>query len=160
MNHSESKACVVGIGSPHGSDAVGWRVVDGLGELVSPAVCVATLTEPTRLMPLLDGCGRAWIVDACRSEQPIGTISRFAWPDDRIDRSWTLSGHGIGLAEVLELAETLGAAPAKTVVYTIDIGCEPNVPDGELSVPVAAAAREVRQRLLDEIAKHQLSFSS
>jgi hydrogenase maturation protease len=151
VNRSKGEVCVVGIGSPHGSDAVGWRVVEGLAALLSPAVRVATLAEPTRLMPLLDEYDRMWIVDACRSEQQVGTISRFAWPDDRIDRSWTLSGHGIGMAEVLELAETLGAMPAKTVVYTIDIGREPSDPDGEPTADVAAAVRELRKRLVDEI---------
>jgi hydrogenase maturation protease len=141
----------VGIGSPHGSDAVGWLVVDGLDALLPPSVRVVVSAEPTRLLPLLVAHRRVWIVDACRSEQQVGTITRFAWPDDRIDRRGMLSGHGVGLAEVLELAETLGSIPSRTVVYTIDIGREPSTPDSEVAADVAAAVKVLRERLCDEV---------
>jgi len=155
VNFSKSRACVVGIGSPHGNDAAGGRVVEGLQALLPPSVQVLTTTEPTRLLPVLGEYWQVWIVDACRSEQQLGTITRFVWPDERIDRRSSLSGHGIGLAEVLELAETLGSIPEETVIYTIDIGLKKSEPDGGLSPEVAVAVREVRGRLVDEFVENQ-----
>ena len=151
MNNNKWEACVVGIGSPQGNDSAGWRVVENLQSRLPRSVCVVAASEPTRLLPLLGDYQRVWIVDACHSKQRSGIITRFVWPDDRIDRRWTLSGHGIGLAEVLKLAETLGTIPRETIVYTIDVGCEPNQPGGPMAAEVAGAVRVLRQRLLDEI---------
>lgn len=150
-----SKTCIIGLGSPHGDDAVGWRVVEELDKWLPLSVRVMTSTEPTELMPLLGAYDRCWIVDACRSEQQMGTITRFTWPDEQIDRRWSVSGHGIGLAEVLELARTLGSIPRETVVYTIDIGQEPRWPEGHLTAAVAAAAALLRGRLIAEVVAHQ-----
>ena len=115
VSSSEYEITVVGIGSEQGNDAVGWRVVEELAALLPTSALAVTLTDPLQLMPLLGEYARVWIVDACRSEQRVGTISRFAWPDERMDRRGALSGHGVGVAEILELAETLEAIPRETV---------------------------------------------
>lgn len=151
MTDRHCNACVVGIGSPHGGDAVGWRAVESLASLVPEGVRVVVLSEPTRLLPLLNEHQRVWVVDACRSEQAVGSITRFVWPDDRIDRTWCVSGHGIGLAEVLELAENLGRSSASTIVYTVDIGYEAIVPDSELADVLSRSIERLRYRLRDEV---------
>ena len=154
------EACVVGIGSPHGNDSAGWRVAESLEGLLPESVRVVASVEPTRVLSLLSEYDRVWIVDACRSEQQAGEITRFAWPDERIDRKWSLSGHGVGLAEALDLAETLGSLPSKTVLYTINIDkcCVPEVPENDLSEEIVEAVQKVRDLLREEIGGEQKEY--
>ena len=151
MNDSTLKSCVVGVGSPHGNDAVGWRVADELRASVSESVEVFQVREPTQLLSLPGNYTRVWIVDACRSSQPPGTISHIAWPNDQIGRNWALSGHGVNLAEVLELGTTLGRLPDETILYTVDIGDAPSAADREFCPEVNAAVKVLVDQLSDEI---------
>ena len=151
MNGNQNKGCIFGVGSTQGNDAAGWQVVKSLGAALPSSFVTMSLTEPTELLASLDRFDRVWIVDACRSEHKVGTITRFVWPDDRIDGRWSLSGHGVGLAKVLELAGTLGSLPRETVVYTIDVGRNPIMPGEKLADEVADAVLILRDQLLYEI---------
>ncbi|MEZ6072671.1 MAG: hydrogenase maturation protease [Pirellulales bacterium] len=148
-------AYLAGVGSPQGNDAVGWRVVDHLESRLPSVFAAVRIGQPLRLLPLLEGCYRMWIVDACRAGQAVGTINRFEWPDARVDRGSCVSGHGIGVAEVLNLAEMLGAMPVSVVLYSLEIGPESIEPEEGLSADVAAAVNRLSDRLLEELSGYE-----
>jgi hydrogenase maturation protease len=63
--------------------------------------------------------------------------------------AFTVSTHGFGLGEAIELARALGSLPPHCVVYAIEGATfEAGAP---LSPPVAAAVGDVARRLLAEI---------
>ena len=92
----------------------------------------------------------AFLVDACASGAPAGTVRRFDVAETPLPAAaFGLSSHGLGLAEAIELARALGLLPPSCVVYAIEgqsfaIGAP-------LSPPVATAVAAVAARLRVEI---------
>jgi hydrogenase maturation protease len=82
---------------------------------------IVSIHEGTQLVDQLDGCRKLIVIDACRSCEPLGTISRFRWPDARIRQHHNHSTHGIGLCNALELAERLERIPREVEVFGIEI---------------------------------------
>jgi hydrogenase maturation protease len=91
----------------------------------------------------------AFVVDACRSGAPPGTVRRVEIGDDPLVRGPTrYSSHGLGVAEAIELARALGRLPRRLVVFSIE-GQDFRLGAG-LSAPVKEATRAVADRILDE----------
>jgi len=151
----ESKECsnivIAGFGSPHGDDQVGWQVAARLAVDAGAAVRILAIREGTQLVSELDSCQRLIVVDACRSMSPLGTITRFRWPDPRIREQHGHSTHGIGLCNALELAARLGRMPADVEVFGIEIS-GPN-PLAEISCEVMSAVDEVVEILRAELSE-------
>jgi hydrogenase maturation protease len=140
---------------PGGADApaaVGERGCPPQAARGRPAVpVVACDGEPTRLLSLWEGADEVWIVDAAVFDAPAGTVRRLVveagtpggqgvdgGPGRPLAGLTTTSTHGFGLAEVLDLAGTLGSLPPRIVIYAIR-GADFS-PGACLSPPVAAAA--------------------
>ncbi len=118
---------ILGIGSPHGDDQVGWRCIELLQQR-HPTLGAETraIAEVTEILNYVDGCQRMAIVDASRSGAPAGTIAQYTWPDSRIAGQHRHSTHGIGVADTLRLAEQLGRLPAQVVLFGVEIAdCRP-----------------------------------
>src|SRR5262249_47705143 len=98
---------VVGMGSPHGDDQAGWRVVEALGPAPAPGVTTRAIGDPTQLLDCLDGIDKLILIDACRSDRPAGTIIRATWPDPSLEERAGYNSHSFGIAAVLQLAATL-----------------------------------------------------
>lgn len=139
---------LIGIGSPHGDDAVGWQLVDRLqGRAGVVAECLAL--GPGQLLDAVRDCGRAIVIDGCASGRTPGTITRLVWPDPRIAAAGPRSTHGLGVAELLQLAATLGWLPPQVVLFGVEVGdCRPG---GTLSPAVAAALPELERQVLAEL---------
>jgi hydrogenase maturation protease len=143
------KDCVLGIGSPHGDDAVGWHLVERLRSH-TPAIDTAAI-RGDQLLEHLPGCRRLILVDACSAAGPPGTIVRFEWPDPRILIEVSRSTHGFSVGESLTMADALGWLPERVIVLGIATdGCEPG---RGLSPPVQAALPAVEQHVLAELAE-------
>ena len=67
--------------------------------------------EPSQLLDHLSDCRRLILVDACRSNQPPGTVIRLQWPDSLLRSQRRRSSHALGLGDAFALAETLGWLP-------------------------------------------------
>jgi hydrogenase maturation protease len=115
------RTCVVGVGSPHGDDAVGWLLAEELRQRDPTAADVVALRSPTELLGRLSGCRKLILVDACSGGQPAGTIRRLTWPDSAIAALSSPSSHGLGVGTVLALAEALGELPPEVVVYAVEM---------------------------------------
>lgn len=108
--------------------------------------------EPTALLAVLEGAAAAILIDAASSGAPAGTVRRFdAAAGPLPAAAFTLSSHGIGLGEAIELARALGQLPARCVVFAIEGAC---FEAGAAVTPaVAAAAAEVARRVVEEIVR-------
>jgi len=154
---------VAGLGNEfRRDDGVGPAVVAEVGRRMGPDVDARAVRDPLDLLDRWGGADLAIVVDALRGGDPPGTVRvlRLEAPDPSPDPApgggesrghRARSTHGIGLARVLRLARTLGAAPKAVAVVGVqgeDFG------DGSgLSDPVSAAVpRAVAQvvRLIDD----------
>jgi hydrogenase maturation protease len=59
------------------------------------------------------------------------------------------SGHAFGLAEAVQLARTLGLAPAEIVVYAVEGGCFEG--GAEMTAAVTGAVAEVARLVIEEV---------
>ena len=150
---SAPRLIVIGLGNPdRGDDGAGRAVAKRLRGELSPAVEVAEHDgEATGLLALFDRADGAVLVDACVSDAPPGTVRRFDVGSEPLPQAgFSLSTHGLGLVEAVELARALGQLPSPCIVYAIEAQ---SAGAGEaLSPPVAAAVGVVSERVRGEIA--------
>jgi len=143
---------VLGIGNPdRGDDAAGQAVVRLLRGMLPLDIEVAAQDgEATAVLSRLGGFSEAFLVDACASGLPCGTVQRFDVSMAPLPRdAFGPSTHGFGLAEAIELGRVLGQLPPRCVVYAIEEGSfETGAP---MSRPVVLAVADVAGCLRAEI---------
>jgi hydrogenase maturation protease len=147
-----SRVIVLGIGNiERGDDGAGRAVVRLLRHMLSaPAEIVEQDGEATALLAKLDGVSTAYLIDACVSNAPAGTVHRIDANNAPLPQaSSDLSTHGFGLAAAIELGRALGRLPPRTIVYAIE--AESFEAGAPLSRPVAAATVIVADRIRSEI---------
>jgi len=146
------RCVVIGIGNPdRGDDAVGRLVAQSLKDQLLPEVAIREHDgEATGLLVCMEGAAVVYLIDACVSGKPVGTVQRFDVKARPLPQgTFNLSTHGFGLAEAIELARALNQLPVRCVVYAVEAG---SVVAGEpLSPKVAAAVHEVAERIREEI---------
>ena len=146
------RALVIGIGSPHGDDAIGLCVAERLArEELPPDVVVVARDRPgLSLLDDLETAPAAVLVDALRSGKAAGVVRRI--PPAALSGARLGSSHALRVAETLALAAALDRRlpPLRIVGVEID-----NVTGVGLSAAVAAAlgpaciaAREALAELL------------
>ncbi len=125
MPKDTNRWLVVGIGNPdRGDDAAGRAVARRLRDTVPPQVEVREHDgEPTSLLTLLADAWAAYLIDACHSGLPAGTLHRFDVGAGPLpDCGFSASTHGLGLASAIELARSLGQLPKRCIVYALEAG--------------------------------------
>ncbi|MCL2429296.1 MAG: hydrogenase maturation protease [Alphaproteobacteria bacterium] len=167
MSSDRPRCIVIGIGNPdRGDDAAGPAVVRSLRDGVTAAPDLDCRTAPavpavrsviiehhgeaTALIPEMTAADELFLVDACVSGAPPGTIHRFdvsTVPMPALASGY--STHGFGLAAAVELARALGLLPRRSIVYAIEGTSFDR--GAALSPLVADAAAEVVWRLRAEI---------
>ncbi len=142
---------VVGVGSPLGDDALAWEVVRNLRDRpgLRPEIEVYIVEGGQRILDVLDGRGTLLLVDAIAAGRRPGTIHRFEWPDSRVEALRPGSTHDLRPAEALRLAEALGIAPPRVIVFGMEI--ESLNPQPGLSQSVMAAVPELVRCLVEEL---------
>ena len=143
---------VIGVGSRHGDDQAGWLVATRLAALPQVDADVITVLNPIDMLANMSDCQKLIVVDAARSEQPVGGVRRLRWPADAIDLASSHSSHGVGVAYVLKLAELQGSLPEHVVVFALDCGApressHDDVPDDRVLRRVYEATRQIRAEL-------------
>jgi hydrogenase maturation protease len=112
---------VIGVGSPHGDDAVGLATLEGLTGRLPAAVELRRCEGPALdLLDALDGADAAILIDATRSGRAPGEVHCPAPEGLREPRA--LSSHGIGVAQALALAHSLGRAPSRLALVGVEAG--------------------------------------
>jgi hydrogenase maturation protease len=149
---SPSRQIVIGIGNPdRGDDGAGRAVVQRLAGVLPPEIELAEETgEATAVMARFEGVDEAFLVDACLTGAPAGTISRFDVAETPLPEGLSgFSTHGFGLGEAIELARVLQRLPRRCIVYAIEgAGFETGA---GLSAAVDAAVVDVANRLHAEV---------
>ena len=114
---------VVGMGSSHGDDAVGWAIISELEKLPAISGCeVCRVHGGNKLIDLLEGLTSLILIDAIESSSKVGELHQFTWPDSRIDCLAAASTHHFGVAQAFQLAQALGVLPKTIIVLAIAIG--------------------------------------
>ncbi len=138
---------VIGIGNPwRGDDGIGHAVVDALAD--TPGLATAkSHGEPAELMELWQGHDPVILVDAIVTGAAPGTLHRLD-AREPLPRGARYSSHGIGLAEAVELARSLGELPGTLIVHGIEPAC---LEDGaRLSPEISAATFQMSRNILKE----------
>lgn len=132
------RALVIGIGSPHGDDAVGLMVAERLArEPLPEGVHVVARDRPgLSLLDDLETAPAAVIVDALRSGAAPGSVLRI--PPAALARERLTSSHTLRVAETLMLAVALNRPLPALRVIAIEIV----ETQGETLSPAVAAAIE------------------
>jgi hydrogenase maturation protease len=115
---------VVGVGSPHGDDRVGWWLADRLAGGSRAGVEVVRAATPLDLIDDLDGVGTLIVADAVRGGGgPRGSVVIRRWPDEAdLGAGRDGSTHGLGVVEALSLAVALGRLPGRVILFGIEAG--------------------------------------
>jgi hydrogenase maturation protease len=126
-----TRTLVVGIGSPHGDDGIGWLAAKRLKSLLPPQAWVVTPRVPLDLLADLQPDGRCIVLDAVDAGSPRGQIFHVEWRANPNQKSFPSfphpvrsSTHDWGLAATLELAAALGRCPETVVLFGIECGPE------------------------------------
>ncbi len=143
---------VVGIGNPdRGDDGAGRLVAQRLSGVLPPGVAVIEHDgEAASLLDRLDGVQAAFLIDACVSGQPSGTVRRVDVDAEALpDLQFGLSTHGFGLAEAIALGKALGSLPPRCVIFAIEAASFET--GAALSPAVADAVETVAATVRDEV---------
>ena len=147
------RTLVIGLGSPHGDDQVGWRVAEMLSRCVGGNVRVRLSGAPSQLWDCLDEDELLIVCDACHIDTiPPGSILRWDWPATEVARTSFSGSHDFPLPEVLELASVIGSLPPRVTLWGVVSGTS-QFP-GDLSPAVAAALPEVVDCISRQISGH------
>ncbi len=142
---------LIGVGNEfRRDDGVGPALVAQVAESAPPGVTLSVVDgEPSQLLDAWDSVQLAVVVDAvlCDPSTP-GRIHRTTL-GDAYPAGTSASTHGLGIPDALGLAEALGRAPARLVVFAVeaaDLGFGTG-----LSQPVADALPDLTRLVLDEL---------
>jgi hydrogenase maturation protease len=140
---------IVGIGSPHGDDQIGWAVVENMRPRLPTGITTHFVRGGLDLLACLNGQDTMIVVDAAAPSCDPGRISVFEWPCDALAECRPLSTHGPGLAEALRLADVLGQLPRQVRIYAIE--AETIEPGAPLSHFAVRSVDAVANAILDEL---------
>jgi hydrogenase maturation protease len=111
---------IMGIGSPHGDDQLGWVAIDRLQPLLPAGISARKARGGLELLESLEGHDSAVIIDAAAPAGRPGTFRTFNWPSSLLANCERLSTHGLGLVAALELAMVLDRLPRFVKICTIE----------------------------------------
>jgi hydrogenase maturation protease len=131
---------VIGLGSPHGDDGLGWAALDALARRrLLPGLHLHARVDPaTELLAVLGQARHAILVDAIVDDGPEGRVVRCG-PEALQDRPATASSHGVSVDVVLALARALGTAPERIELIGLTVRAERTQPGADLSPAIRAA---------------------
>ena len=92
---------IVGLGSPHGDDQLGWVAIDRLRPRLPAGIAAHKVRGGIELLECLEGQDAAVVIDAAAPAGRPGTIRSFAWPSPELAGCAPWSTHGLGLVEAL-----------------------------------------------------------
>ncbi len=145
---------VIGLGTPHGDDAVGLVLSQELATWAADQgpmqVQVRSLRTPIGMLDMLDGSdrfARLVLLDACVSDRPIGHLECWSWPHDAWETARCTGSHDLALPDVLTLAERLGRLPQCVTILGITIAA----PSPEVEFGLSATLQAAMPRLLRQV---------
>ncbi len=148
----KSSITIVGIGNEfRGDDGVALFAIKSLfGNVPTEVNLVELAGDQSNLLDLMGNTDNIIIIDAVNSTAPAGTIFRVDAGEEPFPKNFfTISSHGIDLAQSIELARTMKALPEVILIYGI-VGKDFSFTTS-LSQQVKEAAEKVTSRILDDV---------
>jgi hydrogenase maturation protease len=142
---------VIGIGSPHGDDCVGWEVTRRVAVVAGEELPVRCVRSPVELLDWLDGVAALEICDAVVGDSAAGTVTCWQWPAPEIEQAPFLGTHDLSLPVVLALAEKLKRLPP--IVRIWGVGIKASGALAPLSEDAAAAVSMAAERICAALAR-------
>ncbi len=120
---STQRLRIIGVGSPHTPDDLGWKVLDRLRNRIAAAgVELIRLDRPgPRMLPALDEKACNIVIDALRPDCA-GSSPVWLRASHLAAGSTPVSGHLLGVADLLHLADQAGNLPGDTWVVGLPTG--------------------------------------
>ena len=144
------RTLLVGIGSPHGDDQLGWLVADRVATCVKhDHIEIRRAASPTDLLDWLHGVNLLVICDACRGLRRVGEVHRWNWPTPELPALAWSGTHDLSLLAVLTLAQRLGRLPEQVVVWAMEAAAS-NTAE-HLSPELSAAVPALVNRIVAEL---------
>jgi len=150
---------VIGIGQPAaGDDYAGIAVARALREQPLPAaVAIHVITDPARLIELLQGIRCAILIDALVSDNGPGNIMRLTPEELAAYPNTPLSSHEMNVADAIKLAHTLEPATTNCDIHIIGISINPPARYvTTMSAPVAAVVPRAASLIIDLLADNKI----
>lgn len=131
---------IIGIGSAIGDDRIGWDAIDALRGVPLPADTeLHRVAAPAaELLPLLAGARRVILVDAVANGDAPGRVVRCD-PRALVRHDGDISGHGLSVDTVLDLAAALGDLPAALTLIGVSVDPAGARPNGRMTPSVRRA---------------------
>jgi hydrogenase maturation protease len=154
---------VIGVGSPHGDDWLGWELAERLRASEALAawrerITISLHDRPgAALLQAWRGTGLVILIDAVRSGAEPGHLHRFD-AAQLAARPRQLSTHGFGVAEAVQLAAALDALPESLLFFGIE--ADTDNPDAGLSTAVHAALPALVAEIESVVVSHLQRTSS
>ena len=130
---------IVGLGSHHGADAIGWLTARALTRLDS-TLSVAEAASPSNMLDLMQQKSRLIICDGCQGAGEPGSAHHWLWPHFDLQPLRSSGTHNLTLDEVLRLAETLGTIPQQIDLWGIELPIDSPTADSQWLLQVASRA--------------------
>ena len=140
---------IIGLGSPHGDDQLGWVAIDRLRPKVPNGVVAHRVRHGVELLEHLEGHERAVVIDAAAPTGRPGAIRSFVWPCPELALCASVTTHGLGLVEALQLAGALGRLPSSVIIHTIE--ARNLAPLGSLSADLATQVDVLVESILADL---------
>ena len=144
---------ILGVGSPFGDDRAGWAAAALLAasDLVTSSagqIGVRTLDRPGSLLLAEFGqSGGVILIDALCSDALPGSIRRLD-AEAVCGARPVLSSHGIGVAQAVALARSLGCLPVRFALFGIE--ADRQHAGGDLSPAVTAALPQLVEQVAQQ----------
>ncbi len=131
---------IIGVGSPIGNDQAGWQAIDALqtlGLATSYPAGYVTLEKLDRpgasLLQHMRGADLVIIIDALINADKPDQVMALR-PSEIIRQTGILSGHGLGVAEVIALGDALGDLPSRLLLLGITVEQRDNLPSNQCEI--------------------------
>lgn len=149
MSQKQSQTLLIGLGSSHGDDQLGWEIVERLQGLNPSFTGIRAGRTPMECVPYLHEASRVIFVDAVYSGAAAGTLHKLDLRENAAESLHCLSSHGFCLTDILDLARSLQCLPRECVLFGIELDqCEVLAP---LSEAVVNAIPRCIQALQEEM---------
>ncbi len=113
---------VIGIGSHHGVDRLGWLLCDHLKNMHWPDdIDIQNCRNPAQLTELLRDCDSAVIIDAVITGQEAGQIIALGMHELQLCAGKHSSSHGFNVSDALKLTKALGQLPNNIAIFGISV---------------------------------------
>lgn len=129
--NSNADSLIVGIGSAHGDDQIGWLVADEVVRLVAQSdqsqhIMIHKVKSPIDVLNWLDEnetfeIHQLFLCDACHGLFEPGQTHRWAWPASELDNTRFSGSHDFGLTSVLQLAQRLDRLPERVIIWGVQV---------------------------------------